>query len=106
MKGIYGQVGAAPPGPKQNQLPINHKRTKKVAPTVNTLGGRHPAARRALSPHASSRAAYNTMRNAVSPVQDSDFNQINPIDQDATTPGETAADIASVSSIPGALSQY
>lgn len=96
-----GQTGGKPPGPKQDQMPINHARSQKDPGVQNHVGGSHPAARRALgakaSAHAVSRthaastpgsatsgpgaAGANTSGNLYN--QDSIMSQSNAMDQDA-----------------------
>lgn len=93
MQRASGQVGAAPPGPKQDQMPVQHKRSTKVPPTVNHAGGAKPAARRALAPHASARAVRNTVMNSTPAManQDTSMNQMNAIDQDSMPSDSTMA---------------
>jgi hypothetical protein len=88
MGKMVGQASGQPPGYQQDALPVNHKRTQKVAPTVNRAGGAHPAARRALSPRASQRAKRNTQMNSIgNDIQDQALNSTNAMDQDAMPTG-------------------
>ena len=70
-------------------MPVQHKRSTKVPPTVNHAGGAKPAARRALAPHASARAVRNSTPAMAN--QDTSMNQMNAIDQDSMPSDSTMA---------------